>query len=192
MRSCLSIVQRRFIPSFHGLWGPNPCSILYYCSYLGLNWNDACSRFLFVATRRRFTQGSFFPHLIASPLLLIKLRSSDFSALFLDTKLVFAAGVPFGSGKLSDPSPSLVNCRLGEYDVPGLKSAYCQASYSPLLGDLSGDCFAFFLLELGIDLGVDNPVLLVLLLISPDARMSDLPAKPLCFLLLLLLLCIEV
>jgi hypothetical protein len=83
-----------------------------------------------------------FPYLIASPLFLIKLRSSDFSALFLDMKLVFSAGVTFRSGELSDPSPSLVKCRLGEDDVPGLKAAYCQASYSPL-GDLSGDCFAF-------------------------------------------------
>jgi hypothetical protein len=82
-----------------------------------------------------------------------------------------------------------VKCRLGEYDVPGLKAAYCQASYSPL-GDLSGDCFAFFLLELLVALGVDNPVVLVLLLIYPDVRVPALPAKPLCF--LLLLLCIEV
>jgi hypothetical protein len=82
-----------------------------------------------------------------------------------------------------------MNCRLGEDDVPGPKSAYCQASYSPL-GDLYGYCFAFFLLELLVDLGVDNPVILVLLLISPDVRVPPLPAKPLC--LLLLLLCIEV
>jgi hypothetical protein len=103
-------------------------------------------------------------------------------------KLVFAAGVPLGGG-LSDPSPSLVNCRLGEDDVPGLKAAYCQASYSPLC-DFHGDCFAFFLLELLVDLGVDNTVILVLLLISPDVRVPPLPAKPLCF--LLLLLCIEI
>jgi hypothetical protein len=128
-----------------------------------------------------------FPYLIASPLFLIKLRSSDFSALFLDMKLVFAAGVLFSSGELSDPSPSLVNCRLGEDDVPGLKPAYYQASYSPL-GDLY--CSAFFLLELLVDLGVDTPVILVLLLISPDVRVPTLPAKPLC--VLLLLLCIEV
>jgi hypothetical protein len=88
---------------------------------------------------------------------LIKLRSSDFSALFLDMKLVFAAAVPFRSGELSDPSPSLVNCRLGGDDVPGLKAAYLQASYSPL-GDFSGDCCAFFFLELLVDLGVDHPV----------------------------------
>jgi hypothetical protein len=99
-------------------------------------------------------------------------------------KLFFAAGFPFRSGELSEPPPSLVNYRLGEDDVPGLKAAYFQASYSPL-GDLSGDCFAFFLLELWVDLGVDNPVL-VLLLISPDVRIPDLPTKPLCFLLLLL------
>jgi hypothetical protein len=60
-------------------------------------------------------------------------------------KPVFASGVPFHSGELSDPSPSLVNCRLGEDDVPGLKAAYCQASYSPL-DDLYGDFFAFFIL----------------------------------------------
>jgi hypothetical protein len=96
----------------------------------------------------------------------IKLRSSDFSALFLDMKLLFAAGVPFRSGELSEPSPSLVNCRLGEDDVPGISAAYYQASYYPL-GDLSGDRVALFLLELGVDLGVDNPVLLKLLPISP-------------------------
>jgi hypothetical protein len=116
---------------------------------------------------------------------LIKLRSSDFSALLLDMKLVFSAGVPFRYGELSDPSPS-----LGEDDVPGLKPAYFQASYSPL-DDLSADCFAFFLLELLVDLGVDNTVILVvLLLIYPDVRVPPLPVKPLCF--LLLLLCIEV
>jgi hypothetical protein len=104
-------------------------------------------------------------------------------------KLVFAAGVPLCSGELSDPSPSLVNCRLGEDDVPGLKAEYCQASYYQL-GDLSGDCFAFFLLELLVDLGVDNPVILVLLLTSPDVRVPALPAKQLCF--LMLQLCIEV
>jgi hypothetical protein len=130
----------------------------------------------------------FAPNLIASPLFFIKLLSSYFSSLFLDMKLVFTAGVPFHSGELSEPSPSLVNCRLGENDVPGLNAAYCQASYYPL-GDLSGDCFAFFLLELLVDLGVDNPVVLVLHLISPDVHMPYLPAKPLCF--LLLLLCIE-
>jgi hypothetical protein len=90
---------------------------------------------------------------------------------------------------MSEPSPSLVNCRLGEYDVQGVKTAYCQASYYPL-GDLFGYLFAFFLLELWVDLRVDNPVLLVLILISPDLCMPALPAKPLCF--LLLLLCIEV
>jgi hypothetical protein len=58
------------------------------------------------------------------------------------------------------------------------------------LGDLSGNCFAFFLLELRVDLGVDNPVLLIILLISPDGRVPALPAKTHCF--LLLLLCIEV
>jgi hypothetical protein len=100
-------------------------------------------------------------------------------------KLVFTAGVPFRS----DQSPSLVNCRLGEDDVPGLKAEYCQASYSPL-GDLSGGFFSFFLLEIMVDLGVDNPLILVLLLISPDVRVPPFPAKPLCF--LLLLLCIEV
>jgi hypothetical protein len=73
-----------------------------------------------------------------------------------------------------------VNCRLGEDDVPGLKETYCQASYYPL-GDLSGDCFAFFLLELWVEFGVDNPVILVLLLISPDVCVPDLPYKPLCF-----------
>jgi hypothetical protein len=103
------------------------------------------------------------------------LRSSDFSDLFLDMKPVFAAGVPLHSGELSEPPPSLVNCRLGEDDVPGLKVAYRQASYSPL-GDLSGDFFAFFLLELLVDLGVDNPVLLVILLISTDVRVPALPA----------------
>jgi hypothetical protein len=100
-------------------------------------------------------------------------------------KLVFDAGVPFRSGELSVPSPSLVNCRIGEDDVPGLKAVYCQVSCSPL-GELSGYCFAFFLLELLVDLDVDNPVILVLLLISPDMRVPALPAKPLCFLLLLL------
>jgi hypothetical protein len=100
-------------------------------------------------------------------------------------KLVFAAGVPFCYVELSEPSLSRMNCRLGEDNVPGLNAAYCQALYSTL-GDLSGDCFAFFLLELWVDLGVDNPVLLVLLLISPDVRVPALPAKPLCFLLLLL------
>jgi hypothetical protein len=106
-------------------------------------------------------------------------------------KLVFAAGVTFLSGELSEPSPSFVNCRPGEDDVPVLKAAYCHASYSPL-GDFSGDYFAFFLLELRVDLGAYNEVLLVLLvllLIYPDVRM---PAKPLFFLLLLLLLCIEI
>jgi hypothetical protein len=78
-----------------------------------------------------------------------------------------------------------VNCRLGEDEVPGLKTEYCQASYSPL-GDLYADCFAFFPLELMVDLGVDNPVILVLLLISPDVRVSPLPDKPLCVLMLLL------
>jgi hypothetical protein len=104
-------------------------------------------------------------------------------------KLVFAARVPFRSGGLSEPSPSPVSCRIGEYDVPGLKTAYHQASYSPL-GDFSGDCFAFFLLELWVDIGVDNPVVLVLLIISPDVGMPDFHDKPLC--VLLLLLCIEV
>jgi hypothetical protein len=47
-------------------------------------------------------------------------------------KLVFAARVHFRSGELSEPSPSLVNCILGEDDVPGLKAAYLQAFYSPL------------------------------------------------------------
>jgi hypothetical protein len=98
------------------------------------------------------------PYLIASPLFLIKLRSSDFSALSLDTKLVFDAGVPFCSGELSHQSLSLVNCRLGEDDVPDLKTVYCQASYSSL-GNLSGDFFAFFLLELWVELGVDKSVL---------------------------------
>jgi hypothetical protein len=119
----------------------------------------------------------------------IKVCTSDFSVLWLNTKLVFAAGVPFHSGELRKPPPSLVRCRLGEDDVPGLKAAYYQASYSPL-GDLSGDCFVFFLLELWVCLGVDNQVVLVLLLISPDVYMPDLPAKPLC--LLMVLLCIEV
>jgi hypothetical protein len=64
---------------------------------------------------------------IALPLFLIKLRSSDFSALFLDKNLIFAAGVPFSYGELSEPSPSPVKCRLGEDDVPGLKAAYYQA-----------------------------------------------------------------
>jgi hypothetical protein len=109
----------------------------------------------------------------------------DLSSLLLDMKLVFAAGVPFRSGEMSDPSPSLVNCRLGEDDVPGLKASYCQPSYSPL-GDLSGDCFASFLLEHLVDLCVDKLVILVLLLISPDVRVPILPDKPLCFLLLLL------
>jgi hypothetical protein len=189
MRSCVSLVHRRFIPSFRGFLGPNPCSLLYYRSYIGQTWNYACTRSLFVPARRWFTQVKLFPNLIASPRFLIKLRSSDLSALFLDTKPVFTAGVNFRSGGLSDPSPSLVNCQLSEYDVPGLKAAYYQASYSPL-GELSGDCFAFFLLELRVDLGVNNPVVLVLLLISPYVRMAALPAKPLCF--LLLLLCIEV
>jgi hypothetical protein len=99
--------------------------------------------------------------------------------------IVFATGVPFHSGELSDPSLSLVNCRLGEDDVPGLKPVYFPASYYPL-GDLSVDCFAFFLLELLVDLGVDNPVILVLLLISPYVSVPPLPDKPLCFLLLLL------
>jgi hypothetical protein len=76
-----------------------------------------------------------------------------------------------------------------EQIVSGLKAAYYQASDSPL-GKLSGDCFAFFLLELWVELGVDNPVLLILLLISPDVRMSAFPAKLLFF--LLLPLCIEV
>jgi hypothetical protein len=71
-----------------------------------------------------------------------------------------------------------VNCRLGEDDVPGLKAEYYQASYSPL-GDLPGDCFAFFLLKLLVDLGIDNPVILVTILVSPDVRVSTLPAKPL-------------
>jgi hypothetical protein len=116
--------------------------------------------------------------------------SYNFSALFLDMKLVFAAGVPFCSGEPSEPSPLLVNCRLGEDDVTGLNAAYYQVSYYPL-GDLSGDCFAFFLRKLWVNLTVDNPVLLVvLLIISPDVRMPDLPDKPLFF--LLLLLCIEV
>jgi hypothetical protein len=102
-------------------------------------------------------------------------------------KLVFAAGITFCSAELSEPSPSpsLMNCRLGEYDVPGLNAAYCQSSYSPL-GDLSVYCCAFYLLEIRVDLGVDNPVLLVLLLVSPDVIMPALPAKPLCLLLLLL------
>jgi hypothetical protein len=91
-------------------------------------------------------------------------------------KLVFAAGVPFRSGELSEPSLSLVNCRLGEDYVPGLKATYCQGG--------------FFRLELRVDLGIDDLVLLVHLLVSPDVRMPTLPAKPLCF--LLLLPCIEV
>jgi hypothetical protein len=82
-----------------------------------------------------------------------------------------------------------VNCILGEEKVPGLNAAYHQTSYSAL-GDLSGDFFAFFLLELRVDLGVYNPVLLVLLLISPDVHVHALPDKPLC--LLLLILCLEV
>jgi hypothetical protein len=65
---------------------------------------------------------------------------------------------------------------------------HCQASHYPLSG-LSGDLFAFFLLELRVDIVVDNTVILVLLLISPDVWMPDLPDKPLCF--LMLLLCIE-
>jgi hypothetical protein len=104
-------------------------------------------------------------------------------------KLVSVAIVPLFSGGLSDPPPSLVKCRLGEDCVPGLKAAYFQASYYPL-GDFSGDCFAFYLLELRVDFGVDNPVILVLLLVYPDVHVSALPAKPLCF--LLLLLCIDV
>jgi hypothetical protein len=40
-----------------------------------------------------------------------------------------------------------------------------------------------------VDRGADNPVILALLPISPDTCMPNLPAKPLCF--LLLLLCIE-
>jgi hypothetical protein len=106
-------------------------------------------------------------------------------------KLVFAAGVPFCSGELCEPSPSLVNCRLGKYYVPGLKAAYCQASYSPL-GDLSGDFFPFFLLELLVDVGVDNPVLLVLLLISPDVRVPALSAKKLASLRRNIQRCLEV
>jgi hypothetical protein len=61
--------------------------------------------------------------------------------------------------------------------------------HSPI-GELYGDFFAFFLLELLVDLGVNNPVILVLLPISTDVRVPTLPAKPLCF--LLFLLCIEV
>jgi hypothetical protein len=63
-----------------------------------------------------------------------------------------------------------VNCRQGDDDGPGLNAAYSQALYYPL-GDLSGDCFAFFLLELRVNLGVDNTLFLVLLLIYPDVRM---------------------
>jgi hypothetical protein len=70
-----------------------------------------------------------------------------------------------------------------------VSSQHIARSYSPL-GDLSADCFAFFLLELLVDLGVDNPVILLLLLMSPDVRVPPLLDKPLC--LLLLLLCIEV
>jgi hypothetical protein len=83
-----------------------------FCS----TWNDACSRFLFVATRRGFTQVKLFSDLIASP------------DLFLDMKLVFTAGFPFRSGELSDTSPSLLNWRICEDYVPWLKAAYCQAS----------------------------------------------------------------
>jgi hypothetical protein len=86
-------------------------------------------------------------------------------------KLVFAAGVTFRSGELSELSLSLVNCRLAEDDVPGLNAAYCHESYFPL-DDLSGGCFAFFQLELRVDLGIDNPVILVLLLIYPDVRVA--------------------
>jgi hypothetical protein len=68
-----------------------------------------------------------------------------------------------------------VNCRLGEDYVLGLNEAYCQALSSPL-GDFSGDCFAFFLLDFWVDLGVDNPVILVLLLIYPDVRVPAFPA----------------
>jgi hypothetical protein len=99
--------------------------------------------------------------------------------------IIFAAGFPFLSWELSDPSPSLVNCRLDEYNVPVLNAAYCQASYSPQ-GELSEDCFAFFFLELLVALCVDYPAILVLLLIYPDVRVPTLPSKPLCFLLLLL------
>jgi hypothetical protein len=138
MRYCASLVHRSVIPSFHWLWGPNPCSVLYYCSYLGCTWNDACSRLLFVSARRGFTQVKLFAIFYSKSLFLIKLRSSDFSSLFLDMNLIFASGVPLCSGELSDPLPSLVNCRLGPDDAPGLNAAYCWASYYPL-GDLSGD-----------------------------------------------------
>jgi hypothetical protein len=100
-------------------------------------------------------------------------------------KLVFSVGIPFCSGELSEPSPPLVNCRLGEDNGPVLKAEYCQALYSPL-GDFSEDCFAIFLFQLWVDLGVENPVILVPLLISPDICMPALPAKPLYFWMVLL------
>jgi hypothetical protein len=78
-----------------------------------------------------------------------------------------------------------VTCRLGEEDVPGLNAAYCHASNYPL-GDFSGDFFDFFLLKIRVDLGVYNTVLLVTLVVSHDARLPDLSAKPLCFLKLLM------
>jgi hypothetical protein len=69
---------------------------------------------------------------------LIELRSSDFLALSLDINIGFYVGVPFHYKELSETSPSLVNCRLGEDDVSGLNAAHYQVSYSPI-GDLSGD-----------------------------------------------------
>jgi hypothetical protein len=46
--------------------------------------------------------------------------------LFLDMNLFFAARVPFRSGELSEPSPSRVNSKLGEDDVPSLNAAYLR------------------------------------------------------------------